>query len=145
MKSMKHIIQLMIASMLIVSTTYAQSGSIQVNVTGASSSKGSVVIGLYNSAEGFSESDKSFKGGTVAASTTSVTYTFKNIPDGIYGIAVWHDEDDNKELNTNFIGIPKEKYGFSNNASGSFGPPDFSETTFQVTNGKMTSVEIKMD
>ena len=41
--------------------------------------------------------------------------------------------DKNEELDTNFIGIPKEGFGFSNDAIGKFGPKDFSEWLFEVS------------
>jgi len=46
---------------------------------------------------------------------------------GQYAIKVFHDENANGELDINFLGIPKESYGFSNHARGRFGPPPFAE------------------
>jgi len=51
-----------------------------------------------------------------------------------YLFKYFHDENNNKKLDTNFIGIPKEGYGFSNNAKGNFGPPDYKNTVFEVNN-----------
>lgn len=51
-----------------------------------------------------------------------------------YLFKYFHDENNNKKLDTNFIGIPKEGYGFSNNAKGNFGPPDYKKTIFEVKN-----------
>lgn len=45
-----------------------------------------------------------------------------------YSIAAFLDENDNGKLDKNFLGIPKEPYGFSKNVKGMFGPPDFEET-----------------
>lgn len=56
--------------------------------------------------------------------------TFENIPFGEYAIKVHHDEDGNNEMDTNFLGIPSEDYGFSNNASGTFGPADWEDAKF---------------
>ena len=42
----------------------------------------------------------------------------------------YNDENSNNRLDTNFIGIPKESYGFSNNKLGMFGPPDYDEVKF---------------
>ena len=49
---------------------------------------------------------------------------------GQYAIRYYHDEDDNGEMDTGLFGIPKEGYGFSNNARGKFGPPEFTEWLF---------------
>ncbi|MBK7290922.1 MAG: DUF2141 domain-containing protein [Chitinophagaceae bacterium] len=40
-------------------------------------------------------------------------------------IAILHDENDDGKMNSNFLGLPKEGYGFSNNVMGNFGPPLF--------------------
>jgi uncharacterized protein (DUF2141 family) len=54
---------------------------------------------------------------------------------GKYAFKYFHDENNNnKKMDTNVIGIPKEGYGFSNNAKGRFGPPDFKDTIFEIKN-----------
>lgn len=65
-----------------------------------------------------------------------VIYTFEGLKAGIYAISIFHDENDNGKLDTNFIGIPTEPYGFSNNAKGMFGPPDFKDCQVEVAAGK---------
>jgi len=50
----------------------------------------------------------------------------------------------NKELTTNFIGIPKEPIGFSNNARIKFGPPSFEEAKFNVEKDKQTVLTITL-
>ena len=57
----------------------------------------------------------------------------KDIPQGKYAFKYFHDENMNKELDTNKLGIPKEGFGFSNNARGLFGPPSFIDTIFEVS------------
>ena len=46
---------------------------------------------------------------------------------------LFHDENENGELDTGFLGIPKEDYAFSNNASGVFGPPSYDKAKFELT------------
>ncbi len=55
---------------------------------------------------------------------------FKDRKYGEYAIGMIHDENLDGELETNFIGIPKEGFAVSNNATGNFGPPDFADTKF---------------
>ena len=64
--------------------------------------------------------------------TGSVVYTIKNVKTGKYTIAAYHDINKDEELNTNMVGIPKEPYGFSNDARGTFGPPSLKDQTFTV-------------
>lgn len=56
----------------------------------------------------------------------------ENLIPGKYAFKYFHDENKNKKLDTNLIGMPKEGFGFSNNAKGKFGPPSFKQTIFIV-------------
>jgi uncharacterized protein (DUF2141 family) len=51
--------------------------------------------------------------------------------------------NDNGKLDKNFIGIPKEPYGFSNDKAGSFGPPDFEDILVEVNEDTTISIKIK--
>lgn len=62
------------------------------------------------------------------------TIVIKDIEKGKYAFKYFHDENNNKELDTNFLGIPKEDYGFSNDAKGTFGPPSFDKMIFEINN-----------
>ena len=48
-------------------------------------------------------------------------------------IRFFHDENQDKELDTNILGIPREGFGFSNDAMGKLGPKDFKEWLFDVS------------
>jgi len=58
--------------------------------------------------------------------------TIDNLAPGKYSFKYFHDENSNKELDTNWIGIPSEGFGFSNNAMGAFGPPEIEKTMFEL-------------
>jgi uncharacterized protein (DUF2141 family) len=62
----------------------------------------------------------------------TITLVFDSIPVGEYAISAYQDENDNRKLDTGVFGIPKEKYGFSNNARGTMGPPAFEKLLFKV-------------
>ena len=124
---------------------FAQTGTIVVNVSGIENNKGVVQIGLYNSAENFPNYEKNFKGAFPKANKSGVSYTFKNVPAGTYAVAVWHDEDEDKTLNKNLFGSPKEAYGFSRNIYGSFGPPKFDEVSFKLNASKKMTLKINIE
>jgi uncharacterized protein (DUF2141 family) len=54
---------------------------------------------------------------------------------GYYAVALFHDENDDHHLNTNALGIPTEGYGFSNNPTLYFGPPDLGKVRFSLHPG----------
>ncbi len=57
----------------------------------------------------------------------TLIYDFKGIPHGTYAIAAFHDQDGNKKLNSSFIGLPSEPYGFTRDARNSFGVPRYED------------------
>jgi uncharacterized protein (DUF2141 family) len=59
----------------------------------------------------------------------------ENVVPGRYAVSFIHDENENKKLDTNFLGIPTEGFGFSRDAMGTFGPPGFDATAVNVLAG----------
>ncbi len=121
----------------------AQKTNIKVNVENVKNADGKIMIALYNSEETYMKT--LFKGDEPKAKEGTVVGEFKDVPFGTYAVAVFHDENENKKLDTNFMGIPKEAYGFSNNASGFMGPPSFKDAAFKVNGSaeKVINIRIK--
>ncbi|MBC7458534.1 MAG: DUF2141 domain-containing protein [Bdellovibrionaceae bacterium] len=84
---------------------------------------------------------KQFDNGTIAANTG--TCIFKNLPAGTYAVSTYHDKNNNQKLDTGLFGAPKEKYGFSNDASKPFSPPDFAEAAFQLKSNSQINIKLK--
>jgi uncharacterized protein (DUF2141 family) len=120
--------------------TYAQVDLI-VTVTGIKENKGSIRVGLFKSENDFLK--KAVYGETVKATGPEVVVVFKNLPEGEYGLSVIHDENDNGELDSNFMGIPKEGFAFGNDAMGTFGPPPYNDAKIKVDSKNVTQ-RIKM-
>jgi len=103
--------------------------NIEVNISNIKTSEGTIIVGLYKNQKDFL--NKAYKGKAIKPNKTGVQVVFENIEPGVYAISLYHDEDDNKKLNT-FIMIPTEPYGVSNNAKGQFGPPQWEKAKFTV-------------
>lgn len=103
-----------------------------VNVDGVRLAKGKVLLELDDSAAGWDNKAKPLATGSVDAAVGTVTYTFKNLPPGTYAVGVIDDENDNGKLDTNFLGIPKEGFGFSNNVT-AMRKPTFEEAHVDVS------------
>jgi uncharacterized protein (DUF2141 family) len=112
-------------------------GSIKVTVSKLRNNQGQISIGLFNTSDSFPKRGKRFRGQVAAVSKQKGEITFNQVPAGTYALAVIHDENANNDLDTNFIGIPTEGYGFSNNAFGTFGPPSFEDASFKVASGQI--------
>lgn len=128
---------LTILSIFTFFTFEQNSGSLTLTIQNIPEQRGVVRILLFNQAAGFPDDvEKSYKQANVKATGKSVQVVFEDLPKGQYALSVFHDVMETGKLRTNALGIPKDGYGFSNNATGSFGPPSFSKASFSVTTGK---------
>ena len=119
----------------------AQSSNVTVSIKEIEKKKGAIYVMLYNNAEGFpKEKDKAYKIGKVTEFGDEASYTFQGIPLGSYALTFFQDEDGNGELNTNFIGIPKEPVGASNMTR--FGKPSYNKCVF-VLEEENVKMELK--
>jgi len=114
--------------------------NLTVNIAGINSDKGSLLVGIYKTEKSFLK--KPFKSDIIKIINKKSTVVFKNIPKGTYAVSFVHDENDNKKMDTNFIGIPKEDFGCSNNATGFMGPPKYKDAKFQLTENKTIDIKI---
>lgn len=114
-----------------------------VTVNNVTSNDGKVSVAVYNSSDGFLKFDKVFKAEAVPSQKGSTEVLLKDLPEGTYAIAAFHDENGNDELDTNMLGIPKEPLGFSKGKMKTFGPPSFGECAFELTSDLSISVPIK--
>ncbi len=125
------------------STSTSATGDLEVAVTNLESDKGFLVIALLNSEEQFGAGDEMFRSNDkVAIRDGKASTTFRNLPYGSYAVKTFHDENSNGKLDTNFVGFPKEGFGFSNDAMGKFGPPTFEQARFDLAVEKLR-IEIK--
>jgi uncharacterized protein (DUF2141 family) len=81
---------------------------------------------------------------TLAPSGSPTLHTALSLPPGRYAIAMFQDTKGTGRLETNILGIPSVPYGFSNNATGGIGPPDFEAAAFALGHQPMTlSIELR--
>lgn len=106
---------------------------IRVNVLGIRNSTGTVDCALFNSPEGFPNEFLHFATNVMVIKIrdTKARCYFEDIPPGTYALAVIHDENMNGKLDTKWTGVPKEGYGFSNDAMGFLSAPSFSAASFE--------------
>jgi uncharacterized protein (DUF2141 family) len=104
--------------------------SLKVTVKNIKEPKGSIRVGLFANEKDFLK--KAAIGKVVKATGTEIMVIFENLAPGDYGLSVIHDENENGELDSNILGIPKEGFAFGNNAMGTFGPPDFEKAKVKI-------------
>lgn len=69
---------------------------------------------------------------------------FKDLTPGRYAVAIMHDLNGNSILDKNFLGIPKEPWGVSNNVRPNFRAPEFAESSFEITDAEQQQITIRM-
>ncbi|MCE7995013.1 MAG: DUF2141 domain-containing protein [Roseivirga sp.] len=108
--------------------------TITVTVEGIRNSSGSIAIALHNeeSDSDFPEAEAFREESVSLNSSGDVEIVFEDIPAGDYAVALMHDENDNGDLDFNEFGMPIEGFGFSNEAMGDQGPPDFDQAAFSA-------------
>ena len=113
-----------------------------VHVAGVTSDTGQILVAVYNKAEGFLKKGHAIKGFRTQAVAGVTEMEIYNLPEGQYALAIYHDENSNDELDTNWLGIPKEPIGFSNAKMKAFGPPGFKDCAFSLDSDTQIQIEL---
>ncbi len=116
--------------------------TLTVHVEGGRANVGSAMGALYESEETFMKSAQAEATAKIDADGKA-SLTFENLSPGEYAVTVFYDENGNGELDTGFLGIPKEKVGFSNNARGRMGPAPYEKARFVLSPGS-TEITISL-
>ena len=127
---------------------FAQSScpGIHVKILDIRNSTGAVACALFESSEGFPTEYLHFATNimVIKVRDKQARCDFEDIPSGTYALAIVHDENMNGKLDTNLLGIPKEGYGFSNDAKALLGAPSFSAASFPY-NGENLDLTISLN
>jgi uncharacterized protein (DUF2141 family) len=126
----------------------ASSGaSIIVKVVGFPDQRGRCACALYNKVQGFpSDRSQVYRNaqGQIGSDDTAIC-EFKNVPTGTYAIALFHDAKMTGKMDKNLVGIPKEGYGFSNDAKPhALSAPTFQECAFQHNASQPTNLTVTL-
>lgn len=104
--------------------------TLTVTIAGIETDEGRIMAQLMRGERQFSGAQRSAALLDLAAQVGAVTIRFESLPPGEYGIRAMHDRNGNGELERNLVGVPTEPWAFSNDASGSFGPPGWAAAKF---------------
>lgn len=131
----------MIASAMLA-TGVAHAADLTVEIKGIAADKGNVMVALYKATDSWMKTPS--HGSGAPAKTAGASVRFRDLAEGDYAVSLYVDENGNGKMDTNVIGIPIEPYAFSNNASGSFGPPSFEQAKFSLgKDGKTIVITLK--
>jgi len=120
----------MLVTALVGAAPLAQAGELTVSITNVRTDKGTLLVSVTNTEAGWNNQEKPVAATKLAATGKDAVVHF-TLPAGSYAVQVMHDENDNGKLDTNFMGIPAEGYGFSNNPQ-VMRKANFSEAKFDI-------------
>ncbi|MDJ0922388.1 MAG: DUF2141 domain-containing protein [Henriciella sp.] len=105
--------------------------ALTVTVEGIQTAEGTIILGLFN--EETYEGEGAVNGANVVVEGDTISARFEGLVPGEYAVRLYHDVNDDGEMNTNPFGMPTEPYAFSNNAKGRFGPASWEDAKFTVS------------
>ncbi len=101
---------------LLAATAFdATAATLTLKITDIRNDNGHLLVLVEATADGWNGKQKEAAKARIDAKRGEVVYHFEDLAPGKYALQVMHDENDNGELDSNFLGIPTEGYGFSQN------------------------------
>jgi uncharacterized protein (DUF2141 family) len=123
----------------------ASAADLVVRITGLADPLGQVGCSLFAGPAGFPMDNSGARQQWQAADAKGVTCRYNDVPEGSYAVSIGHDLNGNKRVDTNFIGLPTEQWGVSNNTRPNLRAPRFDEAMFKVAaDAKEVVIEIKV-
>jgi len=125
-------------ALLLASAVHAAELQLELQGKGMAGNQIRVAVYSANAPEQFPSDEKFYLGIVNEATSDHLTVLIPDLPPGKYAVAAYVDNNRNGRQDKNFLGIPKENYGFSNDARGMFGPPDFAAAAFDIGENAVT-------
>ncbi len=112
-----------------------------VAISSVKNPEGNIAVGLYNTESSFMKSP--LLGKSIKAEKGTMEVVFEGVPVGTYAISVMHDANENSKLDYRTSGIPREGFGFSNNALNKLGAPKFEKAKFEFTGSTKIQIVLR--
>lgn len=134
----------MLGSLTLALSASANSSSIlTIDVDGLRNRKGQVCLNVFAKSAGFpTKTANAVQSQCIKITDAPLKVTLRLQP-GIYAVAVLHDENNDRRANRNFLGIPREGFGFSRNPAIRFGAPKFTASAVLLM-GSSTNIKIQL-
>ena len=116
--------------------------TLTVEIFGLKNNTGKVFLAIFDNEQTFLKTNKEVNGMSVIIENNKAMAQFRGLKKGEYALSLFHDKNNNNMLDKNLIGIPKEPYAFSNNATGIFGPPSFKDSKINLNADKTIAIKL---
>ena len=136
---MKSVLLLFIA---IFTLTPSNNPQLTIKISNIDKIQGEIKVGIFDRETHFLKVGYAIKNYSIKVQDNTATLTITDLPKGDYAVTLYHDENSDNKMNTNFIGIPKEPYGFSNNFAPKMSAPKFKDCKFTFSESKTLNIKL---
>ena len=132
----------LVAVLALAAGSTLQAAELAVSIAGIESSSGMLMVAVLDSEAAFNGQSPAILSVMMPAKEHQVTFRTDALAPGEYGVRVMHDENGNGDMDENMVGMPTEPWGFSNNATGSFGPPGWADVRFNLEAATAITIDL---
>ena len=142
------IIPLVLSCLMLVPISYSEEANLKINILNLEK-PGFLYLSICKDEAGFKETvENESKEESCIALVKEIdlkkTEINNVVPYGEYAVTLFVDFNGNKKLDKNFLGIPKEQYGFSNNVMGKMSPPTFDQAKFVIKGPTTQNIKLRI-
>lgn len=120
----------------------ALADELTVSVSNIEAATGQLMVAVLGSEAAFNGEEPAVMSLLLPPRAGTITFSTDALTSGSYGIRVMHDENGNGDMDSNMVGMPTEPWGFSNNAVGSFGPPEWADLRFELDGSTAINIDL---
>ena len=133
---------LLIFFALITSLIPKNNPQLTIKISNIEKIKGDIKVGIFNTNANFLKEGYAIKNYSIKVDKSTATLIISDLPKGEYAVTMYHDENSDNECNRNFIGIPKEPYGFSNNIKPKMSAPKYNDCKFTFSENRTLNIKL---
>lgn len=122
---------------------YSQTSSLNIIIEGSETDTGNLKVGVFDNEDNFKVKTDPVLRATIPVSEAGLSMLFPGVANGTYAVAVYHDQNEDDQLNKKKFGIPAEGIGFSGSAQIKNRPPKFDEVSFNLENDTTIVIRLK--
>ena len=119
-------------------------GKVTVSISNIKNNNGVCRVCIFDNAASFNGQGKPVQCTSVTIKDKTAAAQFEKVPAGTYAISVFHDANNNNQLDVNLLGMPKEGYGASKNKLPFAAAPAFKENQFLLKNNVHLQLPIRL-
>lgn len=124
---MRHYLILACSALFLLGMNRPAAGSMELAITDIKHNYGTLWIGIYASEEAFLDKEQAHLQAVKISDLKGKHIYLNDLDYGDYAVALFHDLNNNGEMDVNWVGVPEEPYAFSRPVSSKWRLPKFSE------------------